>query len=222
MCSSDLYRRIVPYLEANPGSDVDRQAIRIKQLFYDFEADYVVLDTRNGGVLVYDRLAKVLYDEDRDKEYPPWTCMNDDVIANRVKVAGADPVVFAVNATQKLNSDIAICMRDVLTSKRIDFLINYNNAVDILNKIPEYAGAPDAETMHWYERPYLETQALIGEMIALEYEVGTQTGVFKIYETGRNTKDRYTSVSYGNWFASLLEQDLLSDQSEYEYVTFIN
>ena len=216
------YRRIVPYLEANPGSDVDRQAIRIKQLFYDFEADYVVLDTRNGGILVYDRLAKVLYDEDRDKEYPPWTCMNDDVIANRVKVAGAESVVFAVNATQKLNSDIAICMRDVLTSKRIDFLINYNSAVDILNKIPEYAGAPDAETMHWYERPYLETQALIGEMIALEYEVGTQTGVFKIYETGRNTKDRYTSVSYGNWFASLLEQDLLSDQSEYDYVTFIN
>ena len=60
------YRRIVPYIEANPGSDVDKQAIRIKQLYYDFEADYCILDTRNGGILTYDRLAKILYDESRD------------------------------------------------------------------------------------------------------------------------------------------------------------
>lgn len=46
------YRRIVPYIEANPGSDVDKQAIRIKQLYYDLECDYLVLDTRNGGELI--------------------------------------------------------------------------------------------------------------------------------------------------------------------------
>lgn len=43
------YRRIVSYLEANKGGDVDKQAIRIKRLFEDFESDYVVLDSRNGG-----------------------------------------------------------------------------------------------------------------------------------------------------------------------------
>jgi len=43
------YRRIVPYIESVQGGDVDRQAIRIRQLFNDFEADYIVLDTRNAG-----------------------------------------------------------------------------------------------------------------------------------------------------------------------------
>ena len=43
------YRRIVPYIEASPGNDVDKQAIRIKQLYYDFDCDYLILDTRNGG-----------------------------------------------------------------------------------------------------------------------------------------------------------------------------
>lgn len=216
------YRRIVPYLEANRGGDVDVQAIRIKQLYEDFEADYCVLDTRNGGILVYDRLAKILYDEERDKEYQAWTCMNDDSIANRIRVQGAMPVVYAVNASQKLNSDIAISLREVLMSKRIDLIVNFQEATDYLTtKIPEYSTASDADTMVFYESPYHETQALINEMISLVYDKG-ESGVIKISEQGSNTKDRFTSISYGSYFASLLEQDLLSDSSDYDFCVFVN
>lgn len=217
------YRRIIPYLEANKGGDVDRQAIRIKQLYYDFDADYLVLDTRNGGILVYDRLAKILYDDERDCEYPAWSCFNDEDTKNRIKVAGALENVFVINASQKLNSDIAIAMREVLTSKRIDFLLSLNEIQDeLMEKIPEYARAEDGEVMAFYESPYLETQKLISESISLEYELGEQTNVIKIKEVGNNTKDRYTSVSYGSWFAGLLEQDLLSDSSDYESCVFID
>ncbi|SEU08574.1 Phage Terminase [Lacrimispora sphenoides] len=217
------YRRILSYIEANPGSDVDKQAIRIKQLFYDFEADYIVLDTRNGGILTYDRLAKVLYDEDRDCEYPAWRCMNDEVIANRVNVAGADENVFAINASQKLNNDIAIALRGVLDSKMIDLLVNLDSAQDILqNNIQEYSLATDPDIMLFYERPFLETQALLNEMISLEYTRNEQTGVISLYETGSNTKDRYVSLAYNSYFIGLLEQDLLSDNSDYEYATLIN
>lgn len=217
------YRRIVPYIEANPGSDVDRQAIRIKQLYYDMDCDFLVLDTRNGGLMVYDRLAKVLYDSDRDCEYPAWKCINDKDIANRVNVAGALENVFAINASQKLNNDIAIALRSVLDSQMIDLLIPIDEAIDILeSNVPEYVSAPDAEIMTFYERPYLETQALINEMMSLEYTRNEQTGVITLYETGSNTKDRYVSLAYGNHFISLLEQDLVSDSDDYQFTTFIN
>ena len=217
------YRRKLCYIEAHKGGDVDKQAIRIKQLFADFEADYVVIDTRNGGVLVYDRLAKVLYDDARRVEYKPWTCINDDDIASRVKSAGAEGVVYAINASARLNSEIAIRMRDVLVGEQIDLLPDYSIALDdILSKIPEYVGAKDAEDMLYFERPYLETRELISEMVELEYEVGRETGIFRIHETANNTKDRYTAVSYGNYFASLLENDLVSDNDSYEPATFIN
>lgn len=212
------YRRVLSYLEANKGGDVDVQAIRIKQLYYDFEADYLVLDTRNGGILVYDRLAKILYDESRDCEYPAWKCFNDKDTASRINVAGAIDNIFAVNASQKLNSDIAISFREVLTSKRIDFLVNLSDIKDDLqDKIPEYSSTLDSKTLFFFERPFIETQALISETVLLEYEVGGQTGVIKISEVGSNTKDRYTSVSYGSYFAGLLEQDLLSDNSDYDF-----
>ena len=217
------YRRIVPYIEANPGSDVDKQAIRIKQLYYDFEADYCILDTRNGGILTYDRLAKILYDESRDCEYPAWRCMNDKDIAKRVNVAGAVENVFTINASQKLNNDIAIALRGTLESDMIDLLVNLDEAKDILEShIPEYTSTPDVDVAVFYERPYLETQALINEMMSLEYTRNEQTGIITLFETGSNTKDRYVSLAYGNYFIGLLEQDLVGDTSEYEFCTLIN
>ena len=149
--------------------------------------------------------------------------MNDDSIADRVKVAEADEVVFAISASPKLNSEIAVQMRDVLVSGQINLLCDYSFALDdILSKIPEYASAADADEMLFYERPFLETRALISEMVELEYEIGRETGVIKVFESETNTKDRYTAVSYGNYFASLLENDLISEDENYEPKTFIN
>lgn len=217
------YRRILSYIEASPGCDVDKQAIRIKQLYYDFNADYIVLDTRNGGLMVYDRLAKILYDEDRDCEYPAWKCINDEDIAKRVNVSGAVENLYAINASAKLNDDIAKSLRGILDTKMCDLLVNMDEAQDILQKnVPEYTNAIDGETMAFYERPYAETQALINEMMELEYTRNEQTGMVTLYETGSNTKDRYVSLAYGNYYINILEKDLMSDNDEYEFSTLVN
>lgn len=217
------YRRIVPYIESVQGGDVVKQAIRIRELYEDFSADYIVLDMRNAGVAIYDLLAKVMYDEDRGIEYPPLSCMNDDTVANRIKIEGALPCIFVVNATQKLNSDIALDFRRVLDSQKIDLLITFEQASEeILPNVKEYMNSPDAATQVFYESPFLETQALISETTDLIYEKKEQTGAIVIHEQGSNRKDRYTSCSYGSYFASLLEKDLISKNDDYEFVTFIN
>ena len=215
------YRRQVVYMEPVHGGETTKQAIRIKQLYTDFNADYCVLDGRNAGISVYDMLAKVLFDEERNVEYKPRKCMNDEKVASRIQIAGAEENVYIIKAQLETNSAIAESMRDVLTSRMIDFLISNTEAVDeIGNFFPEYAIA-DVDTQLFFERPYLETAALINEMIDLEYERGEQTGLIKIINNN-NRKDRYTSVSYGNYFAKMLEHDLLSDSAEYEYTPLFN
>lgn len=217
------YRRMVCYLEAIQGGDTTKQAIRIKQLFEDFDADYCVLDMRNGGIAVYDLLAKVMYDEERDCEYRPWVCFNDEKIGNRIKSSGSLPVLFSIVASQKLNSDIAQEFRLSLIENKIDFLIGYNEAREsILPKIPEYTEDPNIENQLYYEAPFLDTQELITESVELVYEKKPQTDIIVISEQGSNRKDRYTSVSYGNYFASLLEQDLLSDSNDFDFVPLYN
>lgn len=221
--ASSGYRIAVPYMEADPGSHIDNQALRIKRLFYDLNCDYVVIDARNGGILVYDRLAQILYDSERDCEYPPWVCFNDDNTAKRIVTPGAMPVAFVVTASAKLNSDIAMLMRDVISSNRLELLVSHQTALEeVLPNISEYRSAPDGETLYFYERPYVETQALISEMIGLEYQKSPTTGDIRIFEVGGNKKDRYSSLSYGVYLASLLERDLVSNTSDYEYFALIN
>ena len=56
------YRREYPYTESNQLGDTTLQAIRIRQLYEDFNADYIVLDARNGGrfVALFYRNIKVI------------------------------------------------------------------------------------------------------------------------------------------------------------------
>ena len=172
-------------------------------------------------ISVYDMLAKVLFDEERNVEYKPWKCMNDEKVANRIQIAGALENVYVIKAQLQTNSEIAVEMRNVLQSGMIDLLISNTEAIDeIMTFVPEYS-VSDVETQLWFESPYLETVALINEMINLEYERGEQTGLIKLINNS-DRKDRYTSVSYGNYFARMLENDLLSDSAEYEFVPMYN
>ena len=68
----------------------------------------------------------------------------------------------------------------------------------------------------------METQALISETTSLVYERKEQTGIIVVHEQGKNRKDRYTSVSYGDMFFTELEKDLMNNMQEYEVGVFVN
>lgn len=217
------FRRSFPYIESNQIGDTTLQAVRIRQLYEDFGADYIVLDCRNGGLQILYTLQKVLYDEERGVEYSPLKCMNNEDYAKVCPDPNARLCIYAINATQNLNSDIAIAFRKNLSEGKIDFLVNYNTAKEaILSNFKEYTNSLDIDRQIDFERPFLETQAMISECAELQYEKMPQTGLIKIQEKGKNRKDRYTSCSYGSYFIDKLELDELSSSSDYEYSTLIN
>ena len=212
------FRRQYPYIESNQIGDTTKQAVRIRQLYEDFGGDYIVIDARNGGGQIVYSLQKVLYDEEREIEYSPLLCMNNDDYAKVCQDPNAKACIYVINATQNLNSEIAIAFRKNLVENRIDFLVNYNIAKeDILNNYKEYKEAIDLDKQVEFENPFLETQIMISECAELKYEKMPQTGLIKIYEQGSNKKDRYTSVSYGSYFIDQFELDLLSDNSDYDF-----
>ena len=212
------FRRQYPYIESNQIGDTTKQAVRIRQLYEDFGGDYIVIDARNGGGQIVYSLQKVLYDEERKIEYSPLLCMNNDDYAKVCQDPNAKACIYVINATQNLNSEIAIAFRKNLVENRIDFLVNYNIAKeDILNNYKEYKEAIDLDKQVEFENPFLETQIMISECAELKYEKMPQTGLIKIYEQGSNKKDRYTSVSYGSYFIDQLELDLLSGNSDYDF-----
>ncbi|MGH0831158.1 terminase, partial [Bacillus pretiosus] len=56
-------------------------------------------------------------------------------------------------------------------------------------------------------KPFVQATALQNELVNLVYRI--QSGYIKIEEVGTTTKDRYSSIGYGNYIATLLEQDIL-------------
>lgn len=204
------YRREYSYIESNQIGDTTRQTIRIRQLYEDFNADYIVLDCRNGGLQILYNLGKTLYDEARNVEYSPLKCMNNSTYADAIKNKNAKECIYAINATQQLNSDIAYSFRRGLIEHKIDLLVSYREAIEeILKENNEYVTTMMSDgDVSYFELPFIETQLMINECAELVYEKAQQTGVIKISEKGTNRKDRYTSSSYANHFIDMLEVDL--------------
>lgn len=218
------YRRQYPYIESTQLGDSKKQALRIRQLYEDFDADYIVIDTRNGGVTVLYALQQIMYDDERGVEYRPLKCMNNEDYSRLCRDPDAPACIYAINASQALNSEIATSFRRNLIEERIDFLVDFNTAKeDILSYDPDYTNEDDLDVqVEFYEKPFLETQAMISECAELQYEKGLNTNAIRIYEKRTGRKDRYTSVSYGSYFIDLLERENMTDESDYDFVPLVN
>lgn len=218
------YRRDVLYLESIVKTiSTDDLAIRLKQLYHDFEADYVVLDAMGNGLGVFDAVCKILYDEERDVEYPAWSASpdasNHEEMNERNKTTGL-PVVIPYKADARLNHEMAVGLRTALENKKIRFPINDIEQREFLvDKGGFLAKSIEQQQRELYA--FQQASALSNELIALEYEV--RSGYIKIKEVGTATKDRYSSLAYGNIYASELEKKLIDndDNDMYKDMIFV-
>ena len=169
-------------------------------------------------ISIYDCLAKVLYDDERSVEYAPLRCMNDLVIANRIKNPNAEELIYCISASAKLNSDMAVNLRTMLNEKQIDLLVPKEDGIGEIRKfVPGYDTFNDPEDQLFFEKPYLETMFLLNELINLEYEKLPNTGIIRIREQSGAMKDRYSSLAMGCLFVSMLARDMLSYDDEVDY-----
>jgi hypothetical protein len=68
----------------------------------------------------------------------------------------------------------------------------------------------DISLRPWFLHPFVQTNLLVAECVNLEMAV--INGMIKLSEGG-GLKDRYTSISYMNWFVSnVLDRELLKQE----------
>ncbi|MEK4907346.1 terminase large subunit domain-containing protein [Niallia sp. FSL M8-0099] len=201
------YERQVVYMESLNGENTVHQAMRIRQLYEDYDCDYIVLDTQNIGLSVFDQLILPLYDKDRNKEYEPLNCINNDDMADRCTYSHAEKVIYSIKGNASLNSEIAFVMRDSLKRGKIRMPVNEMEGKESLKKLKGFEALPE-EVKAKFVSSYSQITLLINEMINLEAEFNDSNGQVKLKEPNSKRKDRYSSVSYGNYVATLLERKL--------------
>lgn len=209
----DKYLRKVSYIESIEGSHTDDQAIRIKQLFEDFQASYIALDCHGNGMSIYDALVKILYDEERDVEYEAWCSFNDDEMKKRAKTPNPLPVVFSIKAGSKLNHEIASSLRVNLQSSNIELLISEMEGRELLSDKKSYQNM-SIEDKVLLEQPFVQTTLLVNELVNLEHDI--VGGYIKIKEKSGKRKDRFSSLGFANYLAKVLEAENLQVEDAYD------
>ncbi len=211
----------IVYMESHNGKNTNLQALRIKQIYEEFLGDVLVLDLQNAGISVFDALTAITKDEMRGIEYPAYTVMNSalidtkvyDELTGRTLGQGAIQCIFPISANAPLNSLIAVRFRERLKKKLITFLIDDNSEEEFLIKSgnKDILDQDDTGVRAYLLQAHLQTSLLINESIALE--VAPAQGLVKLVEPSGARKDRYTSVSYLNYYVSLMDTDLLKDRN---------
>lgn len=209
-------RRLV-YMESMTGGHTNTQAVRIRQLFEDFDCDCLVLDTQNMGLGIYDQLVQPLFDKERNVEYEAWDCINDPAMSERCMVQNAPEVIYSIKGTAQFNSDCAVALRDNLRRGKFKLLVDDREGREYLLNLKGFATLPIEEQVK-FEIPYKQTSALINEMVNLEYEL--KNNLIRVHEVKSKRKDRYSSVSYGNIIANELERERYKKSQEFNWSDF--
>ena len=212
----ERYERQEVYTEAFEGIDIDSQAIRVRQIMEDFNADYLVFDARTYGTNLTDSMAKILYDEERDKEYVPLKVFNNDALAERCHNPNASPIMWAFIGSADKNHAMHTTMLGTLMDNRYKMLISHTKCKEeYLIDRPEYLKATQDEKFK-YELAYMYSDLTLNEMINLK-KVYIQGGKIKLEEPSTGTKDKYISAAMGNLFIQEeLETKLTAKQQKSE------
>lgn len=218
--TSKGFERHISYMESMVGGHTTSQAVRIRQLMEDLDCDFLVLDTQSFGLGIYDQLVQPLYDRERQVEYEPWTCINDQRMGERCTYQNSPKRIYSIKGNPQFNSECAVLLRDVLKRGSMKMLAKETEGKEYLEKLKGFSSLPIEQKVR-FESVYIQITALINEMINLEGE-RLDSGLIRLKEPKSKRKDRYSSITCGNYIATelerqLLKQDIFDEDDDFVY-----
>lgn len=211
------------YQEPMRGKNALIQGLRIKQLWYDFNVSYIVLDANNAGSAVYDILTEKTFDEERGIEYPAMTTMYHKTITRyqdykeRTRSTSAIPIIYPMWATDAINSEMAFLVRENMKTGMLKLLCNPAQGEDYLVEQSKlFNPKTDMSLLPFFMRPYYQASETETEMLSLN---ATYTGnTVKLSEPRHRRKDRWTTIGYGCWFVkNVLDTTIVKEEKVVDF-----
>lgn len=220
--------RNLDYLETVAGGESELTQRRIRELLYDYQADYLLLDLRSGGEVVYNNLTKPYRHPIRDGKR--WderglTVVTDssyhfvsdakvEDLRNRTIDPNARPVIIPIQASLDFNDLMWRSLRTDMVDNKVRLLIDDLEFDAEMSKRKDYHKMTSQERVR--ERlPYVQTEFLINEAINLKQEL--REGKIKLKEPRSGTKDRIVVLAYGNLFFDKLENKMSKEEQRDDF-----
>lgn len=209
------FERHWEHIECFEASDSLNAARRVRELFFDYECDYLVLDLRGGGETLYNALAEPWEHPERGSLWNPkgltvstrselHTTPEAKLKDLRERCKDPDPIpcIIPIVATTDLNHAMWTELKKQLSIKACKFLMDEQHKQGELEDTGDYYRLP-TETIARILLPYMETNSLVFEAINLK---GTwKNDKLSLTEPRSGTKDRAVTCAYGNYIISKIE-----------------
>lgn len=210
------------YLETLSGGNSELTQKRIRELFYDYKADYIILDLRSGGETYYTELTKPYIHPVRSRE--EWDETGFAVVSdvsmhflteakiNELLTRAIDPrakgVIIPVQGSADFNDAMWRNLHKSMVDNKMRLLIDDVEFDTELSKRSDYYKMTGEQRMR-EKLPFVQTEFLVQEAISLRQEI--REGKIKLKEPRSFTKDRIVTLAYGNMFFNKLENRLSKD-----------
>ena len=144
MENGEYYDKELSYIEVMSGVNLDNQIVRLKQLFYDLECDYAVIDAGGAiGIEAINSCGNITKDMVRNRRYSGWKTMNKvEKYDMRISDPNAQPVIFPIQVSglsaSAMQYNMLVIAQLEFQRKRISLLVDEDLAVEELNKRYKY------------------------------------------------------------------------------------
>lgn len=207
------------YMDTQEGLTTEELGLLVMRYFYQYECDWIALDSNGVGMGVADYLmGGDRFDPLYGVSYPCLDCVDNPEMSERCKVKGSPKVIYAIKASAKSNNEMALALRAGFQNGYINLLINDNNIDEKLTKIRGFKSLSDEQQARM-RLPYIQTSFLINELINLTHD--TSNGLIKVKEKSGMRKDRYSSLEYGYYVIQQLNKKLRPKDTNKDIMTLL-
>ncbi len=226
-----VYMKDLVYLETIATEHFEEQAIRIKDLYQDFNPRAIVIDAQGMGIGLVDFLIIPTHTKDmygHEIVLPPFGVTNNDDY-DKYLTSDSIKVLYLMKATPELNSFMHVNVLNQFISGNVRLLVNEVGAKKVIAKDSSLKNLPTLERFNWM-RPYIDTDILKEEMMNLQ-EAKTKNGRHVTLEQANRKikKDSFSSLEYGLWWIKEQIEDpvrkkkrKINNYADAMFVTFAN
>lgn len=211
----DRFERHIDYMETWPANDDDGAVQRLKELYFDYDADYVIPDVRNGGENIIIQFSKPLPNEERGSDWiacgfgmadmPQYhVAPKDKLDYYRQRAIDKDYIhcIIPFVGTAANNTAYWRGMKRALDRKMFKMLLSMQDKQTLIEDDGSYFNMT-SEQLADELAPYGQGDMLIKEAVELTKEIRNDN--IKLVEPRSGHKDRIVTAAMANMIIDLIE-----------------
>lgn len=191
------------------AEDFEGQAIKIKQLYYRYQAKRIVIDANGMGVGLIDFMTKTQIDPLTGEDLIPFGIVggtSSDAADNYREIKGAgveEDAIYLMKANAEINTEAHSYVQAQLFSGKIKFLIDENQAK--ANLMSTKTGQDmDISSRNDYLQPFVNTTILREQMLNL-VQKNNGTNIILNQVSKKVLKDKFSAFEYGMYYIKILD-----------------